>query len=96
MWTTVPTAPPAIALGVVLLASPRLAADATENLSTYARGIYAERAGETGVARRHFEATLAADPDSFEVASKTARTQFADEDPLTIQRMRRTFVNPRA
>jgi predicted Zn-dependent protease len=71
---------PAIALGVVLLASPRLAADATENLSTYARGIYAERAGETGVARRHFEATLAADPDSFEVASKTARTQFADED----------------
>lgn len=83
----VPTLVVAIFGGVLCSPLP-LQADRTDQLKTYAKGVFAER-GELakeeaqrdyGEARRHYETVLAANPDAFTVAKKTARIQIADQD----------------
>lgn len=63
-----------------------------KNLSTYAKGIFAELDGDTPGARTHFEATLAADPDSFQVADKTASTQLFDDDLPAASKTLRSYA----
>ena len=72
---------------LLLAATPSLADVAT--LSSYAKGIFAEKEGEQEEARTHFEATLAADPDSFTVAQRTAQHQELAAASKTL----RTYAN---
>ena len=60
---------------IILLIVATAARADVATLSSYAKGLYAERAGLRDEARTHFEATLAADPESFTVAQRTANHQ---------------------
>ena len=85
-----PTVSPLTAaiLGAALLSQLPLRADGTDRLKTYAKGIFAERAElpkkeslrDYTEARKHYETVLAADPDAFAVADKTAQIQLEDKD----------------
>lgn len=67
--------------------------DAVKNLSEYAKGVYAEINGDLNTARKHFEATLEADPDSFRVANKTSTTQLMDGDMAAASGTLRDFAD---
>nr|NIP96766.1 hypothetical protein [Akkermansiaceae bacterium] len=69
---------------------------AEKELARYARGVLAELEDETREARGHYEATLAADPDSFAVARKTADIQLADDDLPAASKTLRTFAGAQA
>jgi predicted Zn-dependent protease len=61
-------------------------------LSEYARGVFAELQGDRKSARTHFETTLAADPDSFMVVRRAAKSQLATKDLNAASGTLRTFA----
>lgn len=75
--------------GIFLLLASASLADVTA-LSSYAKGLFAERAGKREEARQHFEATLAADPHSFTVAQRTAIYQSTGEASKTLRKFAQT------
>lgn len=56
-------------------------ADNSENLGRYAKGVFAELQGNSRAARTHYEESLAADPDTFSLATKASRLQTRTQDP---------------
>ena len=66
---------------------------AEQNLLLYARGVFAELEGNTTSAREHYEATLAGDASSFQVARKTADLQLLDHDLPNAARTLRDYAD---
>ena len=74
---------------VILLLTTSFSQADVGALSSYAKGLFAERDGLGDEARLHFETTLAADPHSFTVAQRTANYQ----DLPTASKTLRTYAN---
>jgi tetratricopeptide (TPR) repeat protein len=66
---------------------------AEKNLFLYTRGVFAELEGDLTSAREHYEATLAGDGSSFQVARKTADLQLLDHDLPKAARTLRDYAD---
>ncbi|NNC89972.1 MAG: hypothetical protein HKN82_16060 [Akkermansiaceae bacterium] len=84
--------PVLLAALAAVAAAPASLATPAENLATYAKGVFAELEGDLAGARGHFETALAAAPDSYQVARKTADSQLDDDDLAAASRTLRTFA----